>query len=976
MLCVWVFLVAPAPAHADSFELLTRTPAPVWEVGVLPRDVAVTPEGNVWVVNAPRSRIVLFSPEGIELTSFGADGRYFAPEAIALAPDGSVYVVDSSECSVRHFSAAGELLSVWDTVPPPYSLNRTQGIALGADGSVYVTDAAARCIYKFNAAGVQVDTFGHNTDPRNTEALWMNPVGVTVAANGEIMVADNYYKRVVVFSPDGRLLRWFRVLDPASGVEKNPTGIAVEPSGSLVLSTYGAVWRFSPTGVFLGAVYTRTDQNDRGLDVAADGTIFLPQSYAVWSFAPDGEVVIRDTATEALFTSPNGLSVSPAGVVRVVEDSMIVRSVTQSGGVGDATALPGSNFGTGRYRHGITHRPDGRLVVGAWNDTRVHFYSTENMRIASWDGYWNVSGVGYDSVGNLYLADSYNRKVHKYDANGAYVKSWRSVADSVVNYLFAQSLAVSPYDQIYVVQQSTFQCAPTIRRYNTQGTFLGEFGSKGSGPGQFSFTIGQVAVDPTGRVYVADQGGGRIQWFGPDGAFLGQWGGRTDDPFVAPAGIAFDADGDLWVADASRNTVEQFRVKPTYVAPVAKAETYDLAQGVAKIQPAPGVLANDSDADTPNAALRAQLVTGTTNGRLALSADGSFTYTPDVHFVGTDTFTYRVSDGGRYSSAVTCTLRVKAAPTVYVEVAGGSRIETAIKASQRAFPAGAGTVVVCAAFNWPDSMGGAALAGASNGPVLLSAADALSRESFEEIVRLSPEKIYILGGEGAVSRRVEATLRTMFARQRTVVRIGGADRYETSRMAAEETNAQLVANNRRADKALLASGATFPDALAASPLAASKGWPVVLVPERGGASDTAACLSRIGVRQAVALGGQSAVSESFLARLRAFDIATERVSGSNRYATSVAVAEYGVSSGLSFDGVCVTSGENYPDALAGGVLAAKNGSVMLLTPRVSLDPNAKSALERNARTIGRVYYLGGTSALATGTRQQVAAVLR
>ena len=61
--------------------------------------------------------------------------------------------------------------------------------------------------------------------------------------------------------------------------------------------------------------------------------------------------------------------------------------------------------------------------------------------------------------------------------------------------------------------------------------------------------------------------------------------------------------------------------------------------------PAAGVLANDSDVDSPASFLRAVRVTTPANGTVVLNADGSFVYTPKNGFTGMDTFTYKANNG-------------------------------------------------------------------------------------------------------------------------------------------------------------------------------------------------------------------------------------------------------------------------------------------------------------------------------------------
>lgn len=97
------------------------------------------------------------------------------------------------------------------------------------------------------------------------------------------------------------------------------------------------------------------------------------------------------------------------------------------------------------------------------------------------------------------------------------------------------------------------------------------------------------------------------------------------------------------------------------VAPVGNAESYNVDQDTVLTVAAPGVLANDTDADS--ATLTAELVTAPANGVLTLNADGSFTYTPTAAYVGSDSFVYRAFDSANYSADTTVSLTVDAVVT-------------------------------------------------------------------------------------------------------------------------------------------------------------------------------------------------------------------------------------------------------------------------------------------------------------------------
>lgn len=107
-------------------------------------------------------------------------------------------------------------------------------------------------------------------------------------------------------------------------------------------------------------------------------------------------------------------------------------------------------------------------------------------------------------------------------------------------------------------------------------------------------------------------------------------------------------------------------------APVAADDSYSTDEDVTLVEPADGVLDNDTDVDGNS--LTAELDTDVSNGSLTLNADGSFEYTPDADFNGTDSFTYHASDGTADSSVVTVSITVD--PVNDAPVATGQSLST------------------------------------------------------------------------------------------------------------------------------------------------------------------------------------------------------------------------------------------------------------------------------------------------------------
>ncbi len=300
------------------------------------------------------------------------------------------------------------------------------------------------------------------------------------------------------------------------------------------------------------------------------------------------------------------------------------------------------------------------------------------------------------------------------------------------------------------------------------------------------------------------------------------------------------------------------------------------------------------------------------------------------------------------------------APVAYTEVAGEDRYMTSVRASVEGF-ASADTVVVATGEAFPDALGGAALAGAVDGPLLLTRTGSVPAVVIDEIERLGATKIYVLGGKAAVSDAAFSQLDALGE----AVRLAGDDRYATAAIVAEETISVLGAGYTGG--AFMATGTNFPDALGASPIMFAKGMPLVLV-DGAGAFTLPADATAVTV-----LGGIGAVPGSVDGALGAK--LSGRLQGGDRYETAVAVARHGVSLGMRWDGVGIITGEAFPDALSAGPLLGSENAVMLLTTTASLAPAAADELTAVRDSIAAATFIGGDGAVWPTTRNQVRTIL-
>jgi putative cell wall-binding protein len=287
-------------------------------------------------------------------------------------------------------------------------------------------------------------------------------------------------------------------------------------------------------------------------------------------------------------------------------------------------------------------------------------------------------------------------------------------------------------------------------------------------------------------------------------------------------------------------------------------------------------------------------------------------------------------------------------PRAFVRIAGADRYETAAKASEGA---SSSTVIVASGENWPDALAAAPLAGRAKAPLLLTRTGALPAATRAAIVRLKPSKVIIVGESGAVSAGVAREIGGLTT---DVVRIGGVDRYATAAAIAETMTA---GGGPRA--VLVVTGANYPDAVAASPFAYADQSPVVLA--RPG---SAAVLLPSSTTTATILGGTGAVPtavEDYL-KGRLGLAAVSRIGGVDRYATAAQLVEKRATA-ASWKNLGFATGEQFADALSGGILVGSRGGAMLLT-RPSVVPAVGSTLVRDhGRRIPTVLIFGGTGAV-------------
>jgi len=290
-------------------------------------------------------------------------------------------------------------------------------------------------------------------------------------------------------------------------------------------------------------------------------------------------------------------------------------------------------------------------------------------------------------------------------------------------------------------------------------------------------------------------------------------------------------------------------------------------------------------------------------------------------------------------------------------IAGPDRYATAARISASQFAPGVATAYIASGTTFPDALAAAPVAAAARGPVLLSPTGSLPNVVADELRRLKPRNIVVLGG--GISSTV-ATKLASFTSGR-VTRIAGSNRYATSAALSKSRFAPGV------PVAYLVSGTSFPDGLAAAPQAALGGGPILLVERNRIDPAVIAELKRLRPEDVRIIGGGT-VSPETHAQIDALTVSHSsiRFYGRDRYETSAIMSAW-FEPGVSV--AYVTSGENFPDALAAGPVAGLTSGPVLLTRRDTLPQSVADELRRLRPE--RIVVLGSPGAVSTAVEAKL-----
>ena len=525
-----------------------------------PDDVAVDAAGNLYIASFGRIRRV--SPDGI-IATVVVDG--FSPNGLTVNAAGELYIADTldhqifkvnfSERIVTTVAGSGVEGFSGDGGPATsasLALNflGLTGLAVDATGNLYVADTNNHRIRKVSPDGIITTIAGSGETGRFTgggfsgdggpaiSALLDAPEGVAVDSAGNLYIADRFNIRIRKVSPDGTITTVAGNGDLGFSGDGGPainaslsflSDVAVDAAGNLYVadSDNYRVRKISPNGTITTIAGNGLFKFSGDGGPATSASLDAPFGVAVDSL---GNSYIADTDNDAI------RKVSPEGIITTVAGGIGVRGFSGDDGPATAAALNEpfdvavdaldnlyiGDAGNNRIRKvGL----DGTISTVAGNG--VDGFSGDGGPATSASLKSRLS-VAVDTLGNLYIADTFNHRIRKVSTDGIIT---------------------------------------TVAGSGETGFFGGGFsGDGGSATSALLNNPRDVAVGAAGNLYVADTNNDRIRKVSPGGTIstlvgggdiFGEGGPATDASLDGPEGVAVDTAGNLYIADTFHNRIRK-----------------------------------------------------------------------------------------------------------------------------------------------------------------------------------------------------------------------------------------------------------------------------------------------------------------------------------------------------------------------------------------------------------------------------------
>ncbi len=556
--------------------------------------------------NAQNQQIFAGSVEpGLSEGITGENANFNKPFAITSDSNGFFYVTDTYSNCIRKISQNGNsvitiagsinsLAGTDDGIGTSAKFYRPAGIVVDQSGNIFVADTGNHRIRKITPSGT-VSTFAGSSqgyiNGQGTVAKFDCPYGLAIDTSGNIYVADSAYDnssdaifgRIRKITPNGLVSNFYTTGEQLF----RPTDVTIDNSGNLYVISRKNIYKINTNGQLINSYYTDNETVNTvnaygyGIEVDANNNIYVtiiiheitstPSNPAIYGI-PVGYL---SSPSQVRKITPNGYQTieisaglySSFGVcinnnndifIADVRNNRIAKLTTSgllNNFVGENLGnVPSANSGCISYS----------AVDGQGEITKAHFN--------------NPNGLGQDSNGNIYVADTDNHRIRKITPSGTVSTLVGSIAgfnngnsnQSLLH--FPNRIFVDSNNNIYTLTRKELAGFPPqnittmiIRKISPNGDVsIFPQNNPNYSVENNTVLVGGLVVDQIGNVYVTSFN--LIQKITPNGVvstFAGDWdsgytnGLGTAARFNKPRGLCIDPSGNIYVADSGNNRIRK-----------------------------------------------------------------------------------------------------------------------------------------------------------------------------------------------------------------------------------------------------------------------------------------------------------------------------------------------------------------------------------------------------------------------------------
>ena len=445
-----------------------------------PRSVAVTPAGNVWVVESANSRVQEFNEKSEYVLQFGTkgsgNGQLKEPKGIALAANGNVIVADEGNSRIEIFSPTGTFLTTFGTKGTGTSqFEEPMSIAITPNENLYITDVKNSRVEEWEPVTTQPAYLSVFGSKGKEGGQLTEPHGAAVAKNGALLVVDSGNSRVEEFSQAGKYEAQFGSSGSGNSQFSSPYAITVDSKGNIWVTDQGnnrveefnekhefvrtfgfgvsngkSEFEICTTGCKAGLAGSGTGQFKelKGIAISATGNVYVSDAAnsRVEEFKENGEFAsmfgygVRDSKTEfevcttgckagisgsgnGQFNAPRSVAVTPAGNVWVVESANSrVQEFNEKSEYVLQFGTKGSGNGQLKEPKGIALAANGNVIVADEGNSRIEIFSPTGTFLTT----FGTKGTGTSQFEEpMSIAITPNENLYITDVKNNHVEQWR-----------------------------------------------------------------------------------------------------------------------------------------------------------------------------------------------------------------------------------------------------------------------------------------------------------------------------------------------------------------------------------------------------------------------------------------------------------------------------------------------------------------------------------------------------------------------